>query len=270
MSDAARRIRPADADLEPGPGTLGASRSNEALDLDRVNAELAGASAEDIVRWALGHFPGSLLATSSFGAESAVMLHLLHRVGARIPVVFLDTGYLFPETYQFADELQRRFDLDVRVYGPSMTPARMEALHGRLWDGTEAERAKYAQLTKIEPMDRALSELGARAWMAGLRQGQTAHRASLRVVEKIDGVYKVHPILRWSQLAIERYMDAHDLPYHPLVPFGYLSIGDTHSTIPVAQGEDSRSGRQLGASRECGIHLPRNEQEDASLKSSGL
>lgn len=240
------------------------------VDLEAVNAELEGRPAEEILGWAAERFGRALIMSSSFGAESALMLHLVTRVAPGTPVVFLDTGYLFPETYTFAEELTQRFELDVRVFNPRMTAARQEALYGRLYDGSDEDVERYNRINKVEPMDRALRELGARAWIAGLRRSQTEHRSSLRPVELVDGVYKVHPILGWSREDVRAYMAAHDLPYHPLYPYGYRSIGDVHSTVPTREGQDERDGRYLGASRECGIHLPRTAEEDASLKSSGL
>lgn len=239
------------------------------LDLDAVNARLTGAEPEAILEWARETFGDRLVLTSSFGAESAVMLHLASRVIPSAPVIFLDTGYLFPETYQFAEQLTARLKLDVRVYSPKMTAARQEALYGKLWAGTERDLARYHQMNKVEPMDRALRELGARAWVAGLRAKQTEFRASLRAVELQGAVYKVHPILGWDDEQVHRYLRTHDLPYHPLYRRGYRSIGDVHSTLPTAPDADARSGRRLGVHSECGIHLPRPEQ-DQSLKSSGL
>jgi len=239
------------------------------LDLDALNRRLADAPPEAILEWARETFGGRLVLTSSFGAESAVMLHLASRVIPTAPVIFLDTGYLFPETYQFAEELKSRLNLDIRVYAPKMTAARQEALYGRLWEGDEHDLALYQQLNKVEPMDRALADLGAKAWVAGLRGKQTAFRANLRPIELQGTVYKVHPIIGWDEEQVHHYLRANDLPYHPLYRRGYRSIGDVHSTVPVADGEDARSGRRLGAHNECGIHLPRREQ-DHSLKSSGL
>jgi phosphoadenosine phosphosulfate reductase len=199
------------------------------------------------------------------------MLHLATRVAPRIPVIFLDTGYLFPETYQFAEALRARFDLRIEVYNPRMTAARQEALFGRLWDGDEEDLRRYHQMNKIEPMQRALRELGAKAWLAGLRSDQTEFRAGLRTVELQDGTYKVHPILSWTKDDVEAYMEEHDLPLHPLYVWGYKSIGDVHSTVPVEPDEDDRAGRMLGEKRECGIHLfGSREEEEASRKSSGL
>lgn len=239
------------------------------LDLDAVNARLEDADAETVLAWAAETFGDGLLMSSSFGAHSALMLHLATRVAPRIPVVFLDTGYLFPETYEFAESLRARFELRLEVYNPRMTAARQEALFGRLWDGDEDDLRRYQEMNKVEPMQRALRELGGSAWLAGLRAAQTEFRAGLRKVERQDGVYKIHPILDWSLEDVERYMDQHDLPYHPLYAWGYKSIGDVHSTVPVEPDEDPRSGRLLGEKRECGIHLPSPETE-ASRKSSGL
>lgn len=261
MREALRLVGPV---AEP-PGT-----PPEDIDLEEVNARLAGASAETIVEWGLETFGESMIMSSSFGAESALMLHLVTRVAPRIPIVFLDTGYLFPETYQFAEQLERRFELNLRVYSPAITAARLEALQGRLWDGSDEEIERYGRITKVEPMDRALRELGARAWVAGLRRSQTEFRASLRAVERQDGVYKIHPILSWSKEQMRSYMEIHQLPHHPLHAFGYRSIGDAHSTFPTTLDQDERAGRALGAKQECGIHLPRTPEEDASLKSSGL
>jgi phosphoadenosine phosphosulfate reductase len=236
------------------------------LDLDTVNASLANGSPEAVLCWAKDTFGDDVVLTSSFGAESALMLHLATRVMPRIRVVFLDTGYLFPETYQFAAELTERFNLDLYVYSPLMSPARQEALYGKLW---ETDLARYHQINKIEPMDRALRELSPKAWIAGLRKNQTSFRSQLRTVERQDGMFKVHPILGWDEETAYHYMRTNDLPFHPLYRRGYRSIGDVHSTVPVQEGDDPRSGRRLGAHLECGIHLPRVATDD-SMKSSAL
>lgn len=240
------------------------------LDLEQVNARLADADAAAIVRWAAERFGRGLILTSSFGAQSAVMLHLATRVVPDIPVVLIDTGYLFPETYQFIEQLTDRLKLNLKVYQPAMTPARQEALFGRLWDNGVEGLDKYHQINKIEPMQRALGELNVTAWLAGLQARQTDHRAALRTVEVQDGRYKVHPILRWSGRDVHEYLKAHDLPYHPLYEKGYASIGDTHSTRPIAAGEDERAGRFGGLKQECGLHLPTTAEESASRDASGL
>lgn len=250
----------------------------EELDVDAANADLKNAPAEHVVRWARDTFGRGLVMSSSFGAESAVMLHLVSRLVPGIPVIFLDTGYLFPETYTFAEELAARFKLRLEVYTPKMSAARQEALYGRMWEGTDEDLARYNHMNKVEPMDRALEELGATAWIAGLRASQTEFRKGLRVIEPAPapgssgpgGVVKVHPILGWTKEDVRRYLHAHDLPYHPLYHYGYRSIGDWHSTSPTTLDQDERDGRNLGEKKECGIHLPRTPEANASLKSSGL
>lgn len=253
------------------PTAMDATRVTAAdLDLDRINLELADASAEDVVRWACATFGEGLVLSSSFGATAAVMLHLVSRVCPSMPVVCIDTGYLFPETYRFAAELEQRFGLSLRWYSATMTQARQEALYGQLWEQGDEGVKRYLYMNKVEPMQRALRELGATSWLAGLRGDQTEHRAALRRVDVQDGRVKVHPILAWSEKDVEAYMEEHQLPYHPLYAEGYRSIGDHHSTLPVTPDMDPRAGRMLGQKRECGLHLPLSEAANQSFTSSNL
>lgn len=239
------------------------------LNLDSINADLAGRGAADIVRWAGQTFGDGLAMTSSFGAQSAVMLHLVNQAVPGVPVILIDTGYLFPETYRFAEDLRKRLDLNLKTYTPTITPGWYEAIHGRTWEYAEG-LDHYHQIFKVEPLQRALEELNITAWLAGLRADQTDHRATLRTVERQDGLYKVHPILNWTSKQVHEYLKQHDLPYHPLVEKGYASIGDTHSTRPITEGMDEREGRFGGLRQECGIHLPTSEEEAASRDASGL
>ncbi|MEM9189343.1 MAG: phosphoadenylyl-sulfate reductase [Myxococcota bacterium] len=238
------------------------------VELEEANRELAEASAAEATRWAADTFGPRLVLSSSFGAQSAVMLHLVSQHAPGTPVIFIDTGHLFPETYRFAHDLSERLRLDLRVFSPKLTAAHQEALYGRLWEQGEEGVAEYLRINKVEPMQRALRELGAVGWLAGLRANQTEHRAGLDRVTMQGGRYKVHPILHWRQEDIDAYLDAHDLPLHPLVEQGYRSIGDTHSTLPTLPGQDPREGRLLGQKRECGIHL--SDDENKSLTSSKL
>jgi phosphoadenosine phosphosulfate reductase len=239
-------------------------------DLDEENRAVGASTAEQLIGWASDRYGEKLIASTSFGATSAVMLHLVHRVAPRTPIICVDTGYLFPETYQFAEALIQRLNLDVRFYSAQMSPARQEALYGKLWEQGEDGVNRYLQINKVEPMQRAIRELGAEAWMAGLRAEQTEHRAGLRRVDRQDGRIKVHPVLNWTSEDMTAYMDRYELPYHPMVEQGYRSIGDHHSTIPTTPDMDPRDGRILGKTRECGLHLPLTEEQNQSLKSSGL
>ena len=239
-------------------------------DLDQQNRALGASTPEDLIEWASGRFGEKLIASTSFGATSAVMLHLVRRLAPRTRIICVDTGYLFAETYQFAEELIKRLDLDVRFYAAQMSPARQEALYGKLWEQGEEGVKRYLEINKIEPMQRAIRELDAEGWMAGLRSEQTEHRAGLRRIDRQDGRLKIHPILHWTGEQIASYMERYDLPYHPMFEQGYRSIGDHHSTIPTTSDMDPRDGRILGKTRECGLHLPLTEEQNQSLKSSGL
>lgn len=226
-----------------------------ALDLHATNAQLAEASAVSVLRWAKQQFGKGLVLTTSFGAQSAVMLHLATSILPDVPVIAIDTGYLFEETYRYMELLQERLSLNLHVYAPRLSAARQEALYGQLWQLGDEGVQRYLEINKVEPMRRALAELGAVAWVAGLRADQTEHRASLRRVDRQNGRYKVHPILDWTDAHIEAYTAEHHLPQHPLVAQGYRSIGDTHSTLPTLPHQHPREGRLLGQKRECGIHL---------------
>lgn len=242
------------------------------FDIDRARAELTNLDAKGIIEWADATFGSGLVLSTSFGIQSAVMLHLVTQVIPKIPVIWVDTGYLPPETYRFAEELTERLDLNLKVYQSPISPARMEALHGRLWEaGTVEALNLYDRMRKVEPMQRALRELKATAWLAGLRRGQTDHRNSLSVIEQQSGLYKILPIITWSAKDIYDYLMAHDLPYHPLFDQGYTTVGDWHSSRPLLATDDhERNTRFQGLKQECGLHLPLTPNEEKSLNSSAL
>ena len=241
------------------------------LDIDAANELLRSEDAPAIIQWAADLFGDRLVMTSSFGAESAVMLHLATRVVPNIPVILVDTGYLFGETYLFIQKLTDRLHLNLKVYQSPISPARMEATNGRLWEkGTQEALNLYDRVRKVEPMQRALDEVGAHAWLAGLRRTQTKFRSALRFVEAQGDVAKIHPVLNWTTRDMHAYLKNHDLPYHPLYEKGYTSIGDWHTTAPVTAGMGDREGRFHGLKQECGLHLPQTQAESQSRESSGL
>lgn len=221
---------------------------------DEANALLERMSAEERVAWALEHLPGDHALSSSFGAQAAVSLHLVTRAAPSIPVVLIDTGYLFPETYRFIDELAVRLGLNLKVYQPSMSPAWLEARHGRLWEQGVEGIERYNDLRKGEPMQRALEELGVGSWFAGLRRQQSRSRSTIRPLEYRRGRWKVHPIFDWTDRQVFQYLGRHDLPYHPLWHQGYVSIGDWHTTRSLAEAGDAEATRFFGLKRECGLH----------------
>src|SRR5581483_7671913 len=221
-----------------------------------VALDLENASAEDRVKWAVEHFGDKLVMTTSFGIQSAVMLHLVTRIAPRIPVIFIDTGYLFPETYRFARELTERLQLNLKKVVPAMTAAEQEALYGKLWEQGLEGLNRYNFINKIEPMERAVRELGATAWLAGLRRTQASTREHLHVVQTQNKVTKIHPIVDWDDRRVYRYHTQHNLPYHPLWEQGYVSVGDWHSTSKLIDGMSEEATRFNGLKRECGLHEP--------------
>ncbi|MEQ8231329.1 MAG: phosphoadenylyl-sulfate reductase [Gammaproteobacteria bacterium] len=223
-------------------------------ELDGYNAELAGRDAEARVAWALEHLPGNHLLSSSFGAQAAVMLHLVTRLRPDIPVLLIDTGYLFPETYRFVDALTARLDLNLTVYRGELSPAWLEARHGRLWEQGRHGIEQYNELMKVAPMRRALRELGVGTWFSGLRRQQADTRGHLDVLSRQGERWKVLPIVDFDDRDVYSYLRRHDLPYHPLWERGYVSIGDVHTTRSLAEVDDADAVRFFGLKRECGIH----------------
>ncbi|MGK7908200.1 MAG: phosphoadenylyl-sulfate reductase [Synechococcus sp.] len=241
------------------------------IDLDTANQELSDATAVQVVEWVVKKFGDRLVMSSSFGIQAAVMLHLVTQIVPNIPVIWVDTGYLPPETYQFAEELIELLKLNIKVYQSPISPARMETLYGRLWeDNTLESLERYNQIRKVEPMWRALGELKAQAWLAGLRADQTDHRKTLKRVEVQSDICKVHPILHWNARDIYQYLTAHNLPYHPLFDLGYTTVGDWHTSRPQQGNENERDTRFHGLKQECGLHLPLTQGEADSLNASSL
>lgn len=226
-------------------------------DIDPVElaARVAPLRAGERIRVLHEELGDHLVATTSFGLQAAVMLHLIHEHAPKVPVVFIDTGFLFPETYRYMERLLERFPkLDLRVYQPQVSAARMQALWGNLWEGDKADQDRYALLTKIEPMNRALRELGADVWLSGLRRSQSETRQDRPFVERQKRTLKAYPILDWADAQVELYYHQNDLPRHPLQAEGYVTMGDWHSTQP-AVGLDRSATRFNGEKYECGLHL---------------
>ncbi len=223
-------------------------------DLEKINAAFASFSPSRRVQQALELLPGAHVLTSSFGAQAAVMLHLVSSVVPKIPVILIDTGYLFPETYRFVDDLKRRLDLNLKVVRSEVSPAWQESRHGKLWDQGVEGIEQYNRITKQEPLDKAMRELGAQTWFSGLRRVQAASRAKVAPIEFKRGRYKVHPLFDWTDRDVGQYLSRHDLPYHPLWDKGYLSIGDWHTTRPLSEVDSMEDLRFFGLKRECGLH----------------
>lgn len=223
-------------------------------DLAHLNTLWASSSATARVESALRLLPGRHVLSSSFGVQAAVMLHLVSQVAPGLPVIFVDTGYHFPETYRFVDQLSARLQLNLQVTRSPLSPAWQEARHGRRWEQGRAGIEDYNQQNKVAPMQNALADVGASTWFSGLRRNQTATRKDLAFVERQWHRFKVHPIADWSDRDTHAYLTRHDLPYHPLREKGYLSIGDWHTTRSIHEVQDETQLRFHGLLRECGLH----------------
>lgn len=225
--------------------------------LESITPCLERFSAEERIQWALNYLPGQPILTSSFGMQSAVMLHLVTRLQPDIPVVLIDTGYLFPETYAFVDELKDRLSLNLKIFRPDLSPAWQEVRFGRLWEQGVEGIQRYNQVNKVEPMARALDALQTGMWFSGLRRSQSGSRSGIEIIQahKSD-VVKVHPLADWTTQDIDAYLKVHDLPYHPLREQGYVSIGDHHTSRPLGALETEEETRFFGLVRECGLHQP--------------
>ena len=226
--------------------------------LARLNGELRQASAQDILRAAISReWPGELTYVSSFGAESVVMLSLIAEVDPSLPVLFIDTGMHFPQTLDYKDEVIARLGLTgVREITPNETERKVLDPKNMLWK-TDADAC--CALRKVRPLEPALEGFG--AWITGRKRFHGGARMSLAVFEHADGRYKVNPLANWTQADVDAYLEAKDLPRHPLVAQGYPSIGCWPCTQPAADPSDPRSGRWAGQNKsECGLHVERNER----------
>jgi phosphoadenosine phosphosulfate reductase len=246
------------AELAGYPGTV----AGQALDLQRARLELEPLVAEERLRWAWDRFGPGLALTTSFGIQSAVLLHMVSQLDSAlgspgIPVIWVDTGYLPAETYHYVETLLQRLPLRLVVGQAELSPARMEALHGRLWETGRLEDLQlYNRLRKVEPLDHAFQSLGVTCWASGVRGRQTDHRRTMQPIDPVRGAWSLRPLLSWTSKDVYYYMQEHDLPQHPLFEQGYSTVGDWHSSAPDDGTTSGRDTRFQGLKQECGIHLP--------------
>ena len=228
---------------------------------DRLNAQVAdaphGAGPAQILRVALDPALGlTTAAISSFGAESAALLHLIAEQDKTVPVVFLETGQHFFQTLQYRSQLTEKLGLsDVRLVTPDAAEKADLDARDDLWK-TDADAC--CDLRKTRPLARATA--GFSALITGRKRYQNEDRAELLPFEVLEGVLRINPLAAWTAEDVEDHLVAHDLPRHPLVDQGYLSIGCWPCTRAVEAGEDARAGRWSGLDKtECGIHLGRSQ-----------
>lgn len=230
---------------------------------------LEGSTPEQVVEWAAATFGDGLVMSSSFGEQAIVLVHMATRVLPNIKIIFIDTGYLFPETHEFMEKMRHRFDLNVWTYRTRNDPIAYLHKSGEENPTWRKDIESCCGANKNEPFERAFRELSPKAWLRGTRRDQAETRKNFRFVDwfKRYNCYAISPLLNWTSRDVHAYMKKHDLPYHPLVEKGYLSIGcnPLSCTRNVLPGEDPRAGRWAGKDKiECGINV------DNSLDSANL
>lgn len=234
-----------------------------AEDAAAMEARFVGVSTQDMLRDLLGgELKGRIAAVSSFGTESAVLLHMVAQVDRDVPVVFTNTQKMFGETLEYRDELSERLGLtDLRVFRPDPWLLAAKDANGLRWS---YDPDGCCDLRKVEPLRRALLPFD--AWISGRKGFQSATRTALPRFEVDDGRLKLNPLADWDRTRLEAYFDEHELPRHPLEANGYPSIGCKPCTSKVQPGEDPRAGRWRGWDKvECGIHVPETPGEEPAF-----
>ena len=220
--------------------------TSELIELNDVAKELEGAHPGEIVRWAYERHGDGLVVTSSFG--DAILAHVASSAVPGIEIVLLDTQYLFAETHWYAEQLRRRFDINLRVVRPDES-----VIADDLW---QTDTTACCRIRKVEPLERLLADRT--AWVTGLRRSDSPSRRSTPVVSWDIGrsVVKVNPLATLTDDDVALYTQLFDLPANPLTDRGYPSIGCWPCTQPAGPGDDARAGRWAGSTKtECGLHF---------------
>ncbi len=231
-------------------------QSELSADLKAWSASFETQQPQEVVAAAIERYRGKIVLACSFGAEDVVLVDMVHRVDPSLPLFYLDTEFLFPETYATRNRVIERYNLkpaQVIQVKSLLTPQKQADDYGdALWT---REPDRCCQLRKVEPLTRILQ--GYEAWITGIRRDQAPSRANAGLVEWDEKfkLVKVNPLARWTWTDVWTYMKVYEVPYNPLHDQNYPSIGCTHCTAPVAPGDDPRAGRWKNfAKTECGLH----------------
>ena len=227
------------------------------LDLNICNQELLNMNTLERIEWGYDQFKEGFAFTTSFGIQSSVLLHLVQnsQLKNKVRILWIDTGYLPPETYLYAEQLTNLLSLKIDVLQSNLSPARMEAIYGKLWENKNSgDLDLYHKLRKIEPLEKGLSKYAINCWVSGVRAQQTDNRSKMKIIDKIRNRFAFRPMLGWTNKEIFYYMKDNNLPQHPLFIKGYSTVGDWHSSRPETAESQGRSTRFGGIKEECGLH----------------
>jgi phosphoadenosine phosphosulfate reductase len=237
---------------------------NSGAELEKCNASLQALSLTHFLRWSLDTFGEKIAHVTSFGPSGVVILDNLLRIKPDARVITLDTQFLFDETYDLWQSIERRYAISIEVIRPSISPEEQERQYGAgLW---ELEPDACCTIRKVQPLAAALN--GLEGWYTGIRRDQAGQRSSTQLVDwdLRYGLFKLSPLANWTKQHVWQYIRDHDVPYNRLHDQGYTSIGCTHCTRPPANGDDERSGRWMGRQKtECGLHWAQPVQGGSPL-----
>ena len=226
------------------------------MDLERINADLAGAEPDKILSWALRTFPYQVAMTTSFQNSGVALIHMVRRLAFGFPIFFIDTGFHFPETLEFKARLAREWNLNVHTIIPHLSRTKLEKKYGPLLYARDPDLC--CRINKVAPLDDLKREIGLRNWISALRKDQSETRKDLApVMADADGDLRIHPLAEWTRERVWDYIRDYRLPYHPLYDQGYLSIGCFPPCCTSKNGleGDERAGRWPGREKtECGLH----------------
>lgn len=222
------------------------------MDLKIQNEIAETQTPEEILHWVTSTYAPDAVLTMSFQHEGVVIAHMLREIAPKTPVLFIDTGYHFPETLAYRDELVAKFGLEIRNLTSAMPRGEFLTKHGENLYDTDPDLC--CKINKVDPMQLALN--GVAAWINGRRRDQATTRANMSILERLGGgIVKINPLANWNAKNTWEYMQKHEIPTHALFDQGYASIGCAPCTRPVLAGEDERSGRWAGRGKtECGLH----------------
>jgi len=233
--------------------------------LNLINNQMALMSPQEIIEWSCKR--NSVL-LSTFGSQAIILIDMAIKINKDIPIIMIDTGFLFNETYQYVETLKKNLNLNLTILTPNMTSQRMISTYGELWrNDDKSSHILYGKITKKDPLKNYIDQYKPPIILSGLRRTQTKHRAELPYINfEKEGYYKVLPILDMDDKSVENYINENNLLRHPLTEKGYLSIGDWHSSRPIKDNEENiRATRFGGRFEECGLHVNDDAEVDAMI-----